>query len=92
MNRESQQSWWRELGAISRGMDFLQGGGSFDPAESRTTQAVESPRTLPARRNVAQLLHNLVYLGGRPMHAGHNDDLDESFEASPHIDRACTTC
>ncbi len=92
MNRESQQSWWRELGAISRGLDFLQGGGSFDPAEARTPQTVAALRTAPARRNFAHLLHNLVFLGGRPMHAGHNDDLDESFEPSPRIDGACTTC
>lgn len=92
MNRESQQSWWRELGAISRGLDFLQGGGSFDPSETAAMQPVEPARTMPARRNVAHLLHNLVYLGGRPMHAGHNDDLDESFETSPRLGDTCKTC
>lgn len=92
MNRESQQSWWRELGAISRGLDFLQGGGSFDPSATEATQAAEQERATPSQRSFARLLHNLVFLGGRPMHAGHNDDLDESFEPSSRIDQACTTC
>lgn len=92
MNRESQQSWWRELGAISRGLDFLQGGGSFDPSETKAAQTVEPSRAAPARGNLALLLHDLVYLGGRPMHAGHNDDLDESFETPSRLDDACKTC
>lgn len=92
MNRESQQSWWRELGAISRGLDFLQGGGSFDPSATAATQAAGPARTKPTRRNLARLLHNLVFLGGRPMHAGHNDDLDESFEPSSRIEGTCSTC
>lgn len=92
MNRESQQSWWRELGAISRGLDFLQGGGSFDPSETEALRAAEPTHVAPARRNLAHLLHDLVYLGGRPMHAGHNDDLDESFEASSRFDGTCGTC
>ena len=92
MNRESQQSWWRELGAISRGLDFLQGGGSFDPSATEVARAAEPARTSPPQRGFARLLRDLVYLGGRPMHAGHNDDLDESFEPSSRIDRACSTC
>lgn len=28
---------------------------------------------------VARLLHDLEYLGGRPMTAGHNDDVEEPF-------------
>jgi hypothetical protein len=44
-------------------------------------------------------IQHLQFLGGRPMHAGHNLDLDEPFEqladaanddASPHA--ACATC
>ncbi len=92
MNRESQQSWWRELGAISRGLDFLQGGGSFDPSGAEATQTSEPAHATPVRRNIALLLHNLVYLGGRQMHAGHNDDLDESFETLPRLDNTCRTC
>ncbi len=92
MNRESQQSWWRELGAISRGLDFLQGGGSFDPSDTGAAQTIEPVRPAPARRNLGLLLHSLVYLGGRPMHAGHNDDLDESFETLPRLDDTCRTC
>lgn len=95
MNRESQQSWWRELGAISRGLDFLQGGGSFEPSVNEPAQTTQSPRTAPAQRGIARLLHTLGYLGGRPMHAGHNDDLEEPFESPRPISRgaaACTHC
>jgi hypothetical protein len=31
------------------------------------------------RTKMAGLLHNLEYLGGRPMTAGHNDDIEEPF-------------
>jgi prepilin-type processing-associated H-X9-DG protein len=46
---------------------------------------VRVPRAF--RRGATRLMRNLVFLGGRPMTAGHNDDLDEPF-AQPHGGRA----
>ena len=83
MNRELRKSWWRELGAISRGLDAFQGGGGFDLPATQAAPALAPPRRRSARHNVAQLLRELVYLGGRPMHAGHNDDIDEPFDILP---------
>lgn len=42
---------------------------------------VRVPRAF--RRGATRLMRDLVFLGGRPMTAGHNDDLDEPF-AQPH--------
>ena len=92
MNHESQQSWWRELGAISRGLDFLQGGGGFEQADSDAAQTAGSARAAPARHRLARLLRTLGYLGGRPMHAGHNEDLEEPFETPSRFDDTCRTC
>jgi hypothetical protein len=51
----------------------------------------------PADRPRLGLLQNLLLLGGRPMHAGHNLDVEEPFElpaaandAEPSA--ACATC
>ena len=35
-----------------------------------------------SRSHAMDLFKSLMYLGGRPMHAGHNYDLDEPFEPS----------
>lgn len=89
-------TWWQEMGAISRGMMFIQ-GHIATPATLETLQKPEPALTAPApaspskpaphrsriprawRIKAARVLHNLEFLGGRPMHAGHNDDLDEPF-------------
>jgi hypothetical protein len=39
-------------------------------------------RAHPRAGVVARLLRNLEYLGGRPMTAGHNDDIEEPFPQS----------
>ena len=39
-------------------------------------------RAHPRPGAFARLLHNLEYLGGRPMTAGHNDDIEEPFPQS----------
>lgn len=92
------KAWWQEMGAISRGMMFVQGHiatpatletdgkpepASLPPASARKSPA-ESRKRLSRgwRVNAARVLHNLEFLGGRPMHAGHNDDLDEPFPQS----------
>ena len=38
-------------------------------------------------RGAVRLFRNLEFLGGRPMTAGHNDDVDEPFP-QPHGERA----
>lgn len=53
----------------------------------------EAPRTRTPHRadrrhwkaSVARLLRNLEYLGGRPMTAGHNDDIEEPFPRHPGV-------
>jgi len=54
--------------------------------------AAPAARRVPARRSHVwrALLRNLWMLGGRPMTAGHNDDLEEPFERVPCAQRiAC---
>lgn len=87
-----QSAWWREMGAISRGMMFLD--GSFVPPtapEPRPVAAVAAgkgtgngvPRQAEANvtRGVMRLLEDLALLGGRPVSRRHNDDIDEPFPA-----------
>lgn len=90
MNPAARQSWWREVGAICRGLDFIQGGGGILAAEPRT--ATTARRTRPIRFWLARLLRNLSYLGGRPMHAGHNGDTAEPFESPSRDIRTTTAC
>lgn len=54
---------------------------------ARTQISDTTPREIPVlrkapapRKRAAAFLEQLLYLGGRPMHAGHNDDLEEPFE------------
>lgn len=92
MKTSSYKAWWREMGAISRGMMFIQGHIATparleiihkpEPASAASASASPSKRSRLSRGwrvKAARLLHNLEFLGGRPMHAGHNDDLDEPF-------------
>lgn len=54
------------------------GGGSADVAST----VIPGPRrALPAatKRPAMNLFQSLMFLGGRPMTAGHNDDIDEPF-------------
>jgi hypothetical protein len=94
MTTNSYHSWRREMGAISRGMIFIEGNlatpAALDGAEP-TVPAHAPPAVAPisgtARRPILQALKktarqlywNLLFLGGRPMTAGHNDDIDEPF-------------
>lgn len=67
--------------------------GTDDAARTRTRH-----RTAPRPHNdrvrwkagTARLLRNLEYLGGRPMTAGHNDDIEEPFPRS--VGTAPTPC
>ncbi len=105
MTTHSYQSWRREMGAISRGMMFVQGNiatpAALDRAETAGYRhaAAASPIAGIPRPSMAQALkksarrlyRNLLFLGGRPMTAGRNDDIDEPFpqdepeESTPSI-------
>ena len=85
MKTSTYTSWWREMGAISRGMMFIEGNVAT-PAALEATTGAGTPRHLPARprrraarRSGFSLYEDLLFLGGRPMTAGHNDDIEEPF-------------
>ena len=66
------------LSQLSAGLLFLH-GHIADPALARSLAAAEE-RTPTSRSSTMDLFKSLMYLGGRPMHAGHNYDLGEPFE------------
>lgn len=83
---------------LFKGLMFLEGhfthpediDDDFAPAA-----VAQAPETEPAPR--LGVLQHLLLLGGRPMHAGHNLDVDEPFEVLPaanHAARApvCAAC
>ena len=61
--------------------DDISAGTTDTPAARATHRVGAKPRTPRTRwtATAARLLHDLVYLGGRPMTAGHNDDIEEPF-------------
>ena len=70
------------LSQLSAGLLFLH-GHITDPALAATLAAAGERESTPTSRSPAMdLFKSLMYLGGRPMHAGHNYDLDEPFEPS----------
>lgn len=87
-----QRTWWQEMGAISRGMMFIDGSivtpDSLQPA-GRASPALDAdvPRPQPKNRTRAGRLKRkaqwwwdeLLLLGGRPATARQNDDIDEPF-------------
>lgn len=85
------KSWWREMGAISRGMMFVEGNLSTSASLENTTSIARPAReaddqALPVtpvaagyRKKANRLYRNFLFLGGRPMTPGHNDDIDEPF-------------
>ena len=92
MGNRTQRTWWQEMGAISRGLMFLD--GSFTTPESLAPSPQSEPapvdaipkpaeiiRPQPASlsRKALWLLDDLQLLGGRPMTSGRNDDIDEPF-------------
>lgn len=91
MKTSTYNSWWREMGAISRGMMFIEGSiatpATLDRTEpdARAVPVVSDPTPSRVARPTRQerksftLYEDLLFLGGRPMSAGHNDDIDESF-------------
>ena len=112
MKTSTYSTWWREMGAISRGMMFIEGSIATPAALEHMERAghVQAPiapapvvppesSPEPARRTFS-LYEELLFLGGRPMTPGHNDDLDEPFpqtyaaaarRRTAHP-QACATC
>lgn len=90
MKTSTYNSWWREMGAISRGMMFIEGNiatpASLDRAQQdprpagapRSSSPQGSRQTGQGKKNFS-LYEDLLFLGGRPMTAGHNDDIEEPF-------------
>lgn len=92
MANDFYKSWWREMGAISRGMMFIEGNVATPASADRTAPA--APRALAAdsrahpisavlRKRARHLYRDFLFLGGRPVTPGHHDDIDEPF---PQID------
>lgn len=88
MASSSYKSWWREMGAISRGMMFIEGNLTDSTSLDRTVPAARQveetdhrPRTISAglRAQAKRAYRNFLLLGGRPVTPGHNDDIDEPF-------------
>lgn len=85
------KSWWREMGAISRGMMFVEGNIATPDSLERTApnarRAPAAGRPRPAstslRKKADRLYRDFLLLGGRPVTPGHNDDINEPF---PQID------
>ncbi len=87
MKTSSSNAWWREMGAISRGMMFVEDAIATPLAPEhaeRGAQAATAPpsrvaRTAKPGKRTFGLYEDFLFLGGRPMTAGHNDDIDEPF-------------
>ena len=86
------KSWWREMGAISRGMMFIEGNTATPASLDRTAPTAHSvptangrPQSISAglRKKADRLYRDFLLLGGRPVTPGHNDDINEPF---PQID------
>jgi hypothetical protein len=82
------QSWWREMGAISRGMMFIEGNlatrSALEDNAQRTQRAKgliapPVPFSMTVREQARRAYRNFLLLGGRPISPGHNDDIDEPF-------------
>lgn len=86
MSSSFYKSWWREMGAISRGMMFIEGNIATpsslqDNAQQARKQAGEDERTAVSglKKTADRLYQDFLLLGGRPISPGHNDDINEPF-------------
>lgn len=71
---------------VFKGLLFLH--GHFVRPEDVEPAGDEAPSPAPARNPLA----DLRFLGGRPMHAGHNFDVEEPFDppaVEPQREPAC---
>ncbi|HSR64902.1 MAG TPA: hypothetical protein VLM17_04770 [Xanthomonadaceae bacterium] len=69
-----------KLSQLSAGLLFLHGHISDPALATALADASERASTRTSRSRAMHLLGSLAYLGGRPMHPGHNFDLEEPFE------------
>ena len=88
MASTSYKSWWREMGAISRGMMFIEGNIATPASLDRSAPSVDrapaaggrpQPISLGLRKKADRLYQEFLLLGGRPVTPGHNDDINEPF-------------
>lgn len=81
------KSWSREMGAISRGMMFIEGNVATPASLERTSPTRQVPATSDRPRFISEglkkkagrLYRDFLLLGGRPVTPGHNDDINEPF-------------
>lgn len=78
-NRAAAEAWLARGGREPTAAPAPNAVPEFDFVVARNTTQAEKPR------RASNLLAQLLYLGGRPMHAGHNFDLDEPFDV-PALD------
>lgn len=71
-----------QLTDLFKGLMFLEGHITH-PEDLQEAVAPPAVAGAPVAAPRLGLLQNLWLLGGRPMHAGHNLDLEEPFELPP---------
>ena len=91
------RSWWQEMGAISRGMMFVEGNIATplslqDNATRarKTASEGQAPAVSALKKTAGRLYQDFLLLGGRPVTPGHNDDLNEPFPLLFAEERAAT--
>lgn len=89
-----------QLTDLFKGLMFLDGHFTHPEDLAGTAPVQAAPAPAPATADPEPrlgLLQSLLLLGGRPMHAGHNLDLEEPFEVVPAANDAahapvCAAC
>ena len=86
MSSSFYKSWWREMGAISRGMMFIEGNIATPlslqdnaPQARKEAGEDERPTVSGLKKTADRLFQDFLLLGGRPISPGHNDDINEPF-------------
>lgn len=81
---------------LFKGLMFLDGHFTRPEDLEETPSAAPAPRSASGAMPALSLLQHLQFLGGRPMHPGHNLDLEEPFEQLAANDAAlqpaCAAC
>ena len=92
------KSWWREMGAISRGMMFVEGNIATPLSLQDNGRQARKPASEEQRPDVSglkktadRLYQDFLLLGGRPVTPGHNDDINEPFPLLFAEERSPTT-
>jgi hypothetical protein len=92
------RSWWQEMGAISRGMMFVEGNIATPLSLQDNGRQARKPASEEQRPDVSglkktadRLYQDFLLLGGRPVTPGHNDDINEPFPLLFAEERSPTT-